>query len=331
MARHVILGKGAVGGTLARHLADAGHEVLVLSRTGGRPADAPWTPGPADGVAWEAVDGTNGVALAAAARGADALYNCVNPAYHRWPTDWPPIAEALLTAAERTGAVLVTTGNLYGYGAGTEHMTEASEQRSTERKGQVRAAMWAEARRRHDAGVLRATEVRGSDYLGPGAQQSHAGARMLEPLLAGRTIRPIGSADQPHSWTYLPDFAAALAAAATTEAAWGRPWHAPSPEPLTFRELAQLFATAAGAPEPRIAPLPMAAVRVLGVAVPMLRELAAVGYQFTAPFVLDSTASQAVLGVAPTPWPRIVDETLAAWRAVGTVRDGRAGPRARPR
>ena len=33
-------------------------------------------------------------------------------------------------------------------------------------------------------------------------------------LLAGRTVRPIGSADQPHSWTYLPDFAAALAAAA---------------------------------------------------------------------------------------------------------------------
>lgn len=313
MARHVILGKGAIGSTLAGQLAEAGHEVLVLSRSGGRPAGTATSSGPAGDVTWESVDGTDGAALASAARGAHALYNCVNPAYHRWPTDWPPIAEALLTAAERTGAVLVTTGNLYGYGAGTEHMTEASEQRSTERKGRVRTAMWAEARRRHDAGVLRATEVRGSDYLGPGAQQSHAGPRMLEPLLAGRTVRPIGSADQPHSWTYLPDFASALAAAATTQAAWGRPWHAPSPEPLTFRELARRFAAAAGAPEPRITPLPMTAVRVLGVALPMLRELAAVGYQFTAPFVLDSTASQAVLGVAPTPWPQIVEETLEAW------------------
>ena len=40
--------------------------------------------------------------------GPRALYNAVNPAYHRWATDWPPVAAALLTAAERSGAVLVT-------------------------------------------------------------------------------------------------------------------------------------------------------------------------------------------------------------------------------
>lgn len=44
------------------------------------------------------------------------IYNCVNPAYHRWATDWPPIAAALLDAAERADALLVTMGNLYGYG-----------------------------------------------------------------------------------------------------------------------------------------------------------------------------------------------------------------------
>lgn len=326
MARHVILGKGAIGSTLARHLAGQGHDVLVLSRSAAAPADTPGTTrtattagtarptGTTGTIEHAAVDGTDGAALAAAARGAVALYNCANPPYHRWPQLWPPIAGALLTAAERTGAVLVTAGNLYGYGPVTEPMTETSPLRSSERKGRVRAAMWTEAKRRHDAGHLRATEVRGSDYLGPGAVQSHAGPRLLAPLLAGRTVRPIGSADQPHSWTYLPDFAAALAAAATTEAAWGHAWHVPSPEPLTFRELARRIAAAAGAPDPRIAALPMGAVRLFGVAAPMLRELAAVGYQFTAPFVLDSTASQATLGVTPTPWPRLVEETLAAWR-----------------
>lgn len=349
MARHVILGKGAVGSTLARHLAAQGHEVLVLSRSGGAPTG--WTTPASQGTAAAdttavadtttaadttrdagtvdvaAVDGTDGAALAAAARGAAALYNCANPPYHRWPQLWPPIADALLTAAERTGAVLVTAGNLYGYGPVTGPMAEASPLRSTERKGRVRADMWTEAKRRHDAGRLRATEVRASDYLGPGAVQSHAGARLLGPLLAGRTVRPIGSADQPHSWTYLPDFAAALAAAATTQTAWGHPWHAPSPEPLTFRELARRFAAEAGAAEPRIAPLPMGVVRALGVAVPLLRELAAVGHQFTAPFVLDSTASQVTLGLAPTPWSRIVAETLAAWRRDETTRRAPADAR----
>lgn len=318
MALHVVLGKGPIGRTLARHLAREGDDVLVLSRSGGSPA----VDGPASGrISGEALDATDAAALTAAARGAVALHNCANPPYHRWPTDWPPVAEALLTAAERTGAVLVTAGNLYGYGAGTQVMTEASPLRSTEAKGRVRAEMWLEARRRHEAGVVRATELRGSDYLGPDAEQhAHAGPRLLAPLLAGRTVRPVGSADQPHTWTYLPDFAAALVAAARTEAAWGHAWHVPSPEPLTMRELAGRLADAAGAPEPRISPVPIGMLRALGVTSPPLRETARMGYQFTEPFVMQSTVSQAVLGLAPTPWPQIIDETLRAWRRAPALR-----------
>jgi hypothetical protein len=53
------------------------------------------------------------------ATGAAAIYNCANPPYHRWPTDWPPIHQALMAAAERTGAVLVMTDNLYVFGPGS--------------------------------------------------------------------------------------------------------------------------------------------------------------------------------------------------------------------
>jgi nucleoside-diphosphate-sugar epimerase len=309
MARHVVVGKGPIGSTLAHQLAAAGHEVLVVSRSGG-PALAPTPTG--GSTEHRALDATDADALTGAARGADAIHNCVNPAYHRWATDWPPVSAALLAAAERTGAVLVTAGNLYGYGAGTTHMREDSPLATTETKGRVRAEMWLEAERRHRAGLLRATEVRGSDYLGPGAlAHAHLGPRMLAPLLAGKTLRPIGSADVPHTWTYLPDFAAALAAAAQTPDAWGRPWHVPSPEPLTYREAATRFAQAAGAPAPRIRPVPLAVVRAIGLVQPMMREVAAMGYQFVEPFVMDSTASQQVLGVSPTPWDRIVEETLA--------------------
>lgn len=320
MARHVILGKGPIGRTLAQLLVQDGHDVTVLSRTGGRitvparvttPAHRPPTPQPTISV--RAVDGTDAEALTRAAEGADALYNCVNPPYHRWPTDWPPIADALLTAAERTGAVLVTAGNLYAYGAGSGPMSETTPLSSTETKGRVRAAIWEQARARHESGRVRATEVRGSDYLGPNAEaHAHAGPRMLEPLLAGRTVRPVGSADALHTWSYLPDFARALASAATTPETWGRAWHVPSPEPLTLRDVARLFARAAGVREPRISPLPMALVRLLGRVNPMLRELAAVGYQFTEPFVMESEESSRVLGVAATPWSTIVAETLAA-------------------
>lgn len=318
MARHVVVGRGPIGRTLAHQLVAEGHDVLVLSRSGAAaptPVLAPVPEAVEPGtLSWAAVDGTDAVALTRAARGAEALYNCANPTYYRWPTDWPPIAEALLTAAAASGAVLVTAANLYVYPPGTRPMREDSPVAPADAKGEVRAEMWAQARRRHDAGDVRATEVRGSDYLGPdAADNAHAGSRMLRPLLAGGTIRPIGSADALHSWTYLPDFARALRSAAGEPQAWGRAWHVPSPEPSTLRDVARRFAAAAGAPEPRISPLPMSAVRALGLVVPLMREIGRIGYQFTEPFVLDSTASQRVLGLTPTSWPQIVEETLAAW------------------
>ena len=328
MARHVIVGRGPIGRTVAHQLVAEGHDVLVLSRSGAAvPTPAPalvtgsGAERPAVGsLTWAAVDGTDAGALTRAARGADALYNCVNPAYHRWPTDWPPVAEALLAAAAATGAVLVTAGNLYMYAPGTRPMREDSPMAPVEAKGAVRAEMWTQAQRRHEAGDLRATEVRGSDYLGPDAEaHAHAGPRMLRPLLAGGTIRPIGSPDALHTWTYLPDFARALRSAAANPQAWGRPWHVPSPEPLTLREVAARFAAEAGAPEPRISPLPIAAVRALGLVMPMMREIGRVRHQFTEPFVMDSVVSQGVLGVAPTPWPQIVEQTLTAWHAADPV------------
>src|SRR5215210_1725758 len=104
MARHVIVGKGPVGTATAALLRQRGEEVRIVSRSGG-PAEQ-----------HVALDATDAAALTRVVEGAAALYNCANPAYHRWPVDWPPMANAMLNAAEATGAVLVTTANLYGYG-----------------------------------------------------------------------------------------------------------------------------------------------------------------------------------------------------------------------
>src|ERR1035437_3834161 len=108
-----------------------------------------------------------------------------NPAYHRWPTDWPPIAKSLLTTAERSNAVLVTVSNLYGYGEVSGPMTENLPLAAYGPKGLTRVQMWRDALAAHDAGRGRATEVRGSDYVGRGAQ-SHLGDRGVPRLLPGR-------------------------------------------------------------------------------------------------------------------------------------------------
>lgn len=53
-------------------------------------------------------------------------------------------------------------------------------------------------------------------------------------------------------------------------------------------------------------------VRTLGLVSPLLREVAAVADHFSAPFVMDITASQRVLGATATSWDRAIIETLAA-------------------
>ena len=106
---HVVVGAGPVGRATAHELVAAGHEVLLVSRSGAGP-DLP-------GVRRAAADAADADRLVELAAGAVAIYNCVNPSdYTIWPTFWPPVAEAFLVAAERTGAVLVTASCLYGYG-----------------------------------------------------------------------------------------------------------------------------------------------------------------------------------------------------------------------
>ncbi|NED55966.1 NAD(P)H-binding protein, partial [Micromonospora aurantiaca] len=93
----VIVGAGQVGTHLAERLVRMGHDVAVVTRSGSGPA----------GVERIAADVADQARLTEVAKGADTLYNCVNPRYHRWVQDWPPMASSFLATAEATGAALV--------------------------------------------------------------------------------------------------------------------------------------------------------------------------------------------------------------------------------
>jgi nucleoside-diphosphate-sugar epimerase len=303
MALHVIVGKGPVGTTTAERLADDGHQVRVLSRSGGRSSDR---------VEHRQVDATDADALTSAARGAAALYNAVNPEYTRWATDWPPVAAAMLAAAERTGAVLVTMGNLYGYGRPTGPMTPDSPLAATDTKGRVRARMWTEMLAAHEAGRVRVAEARAADFVGPqvpGAQ-SHL-TRQLPALRTGRRAWVVGDPDVPRGWSYLPDVAATLVLLGTDERALGRAWHVPSTIRSQRQALTDL-ACALGRGAPKVSGMPWPVLRAVGVAVPFLREVVAVRHQFDQPYVIDSSATTATFGLEPTPWDDVVRATAGA-------------------
>lgn len=242
-----------------------------------------------------------------------AIYNCASPAYHRWPTDWPPIAQALLSAAERSNTVLVTASNLYVYGTVSGPMTENLPLTAQSRKGRVRVQMWRDALAAHEAGRVRATEVRSSDYVGPGAQ-SQLGARLIPRLLAGRGVTVMKSADTLHTWTATNDVARLLVTVALDQRAWGRPWHGPSNPPRTQREAVGDLCRVAGIDPVKVKEYPSMLIRAMGLFNPMIRELPEVAYQLRAPFVLDSSAAQQTFGLAPTPWDEVLAGAIEGYR-----------------
>ena len=304
MALHVIVGKGPVGSTTAEELAVRGHEVRVLSRSGGASTAT---------VEHRQVDATDAGALAAAAAGAAALYNAVNPAYHRWATDWPPVAAALLAAAERTGAVLVTMGNLYGYGRPDGPMTPDSPLAATDTKGRVRARMWADALAAQEAGRVRVTEARAADFVGPQVPGDHSHlVRQLPTIRRGRRAWVVGDPDALRSWSYLPDVAATLATLGTDERALGHAWHVPNNAPRSQRQAIADLAAAMGVAAPKVSSLPWPVLSALGIGLPFLREVVDVRHQFDQDFVSDGTATTATFGLPATPWATVTATTVGA-------------------
>ena len=289
MGRHVIVGAGSVGTATATLLAERGEEVRVVTRRGTGPAH------PA--IERVAADATDATRLSELASGAVALYNCASPQYHRWHTDWPPLASALLTAAERSGAVLATTSNLYGYGPAHERIGPDTPLAATHPKLRLRADMWRDALALHRAGRIRATEVRGSDYL---EANSIFSAVLGKPVLAGKRAYVPAPLDVPHSWTSTVDVARTLVTVAADERGWGDAWLAPTNAPLTIRQLAQRYARVHGAPEPKLSEAPYALLWTMGVFSATLRELRTTRYQFTRPFVVDSSRTERTFGLAPS-------------------------------
>ena len=309
MGRHVVVGKGPVGTATAQLLAERGHEVLVLSRSGGQSTDT---------VEHRAVDAADAAALTAAVGTADALYNAVNPpVYDQWPRDWPPIAAAVLAAAERAG-VLVVMGNLYGHGRPGGPMTADTPLAATDVKGRLRARMWADALAARAAGRVRVTEARASDFIGPTvpAGQSHV-VRQLATLRAGRRAWVIGAPDARHSWTYVPDVAATLATLGTDPRAEGRAWMVPTGAPRSQREVLTELAAAMGSRPARVSGIPWPVLRALGTTNAQLREIVAIRHQWDADFVVDSSETTAVLGLQATPWDDVVAATAQAGTAAG--------------
>jgi nucleoside-diphosphate-sugar epimerase len=306
---HVVFGAGQVGRALAAHLGRIGLPVRSVSRR--RPQTL------ADGVDWRVADVTDREAATDAAKGASVIYQCLNASYTQWPKLFPPLQRGVLTAAERTGALLVSLENVYGYGpTGGKPMTEDLPLLATTAKGRTRAAMTRELLDAADAGRVRIAIGRASDFFGPGVTESVLGKQVFAKAVSGKRADFIGNPDLPHTYSYVPDIAAGLATLGTDARAAGQVWHLPGPDTGSTRAVLQLVAAELGHAV-GIRAVPKLLVRALGLVSPMMRGLAEMSYEFDEPFILDTTKFRTTFGAGGTPLETAVAETVAWYRTAG--------------
>ncbi|MEO1055550.1 MAG: NAD-dependent epimerase/dehydratase family protein [Actinomycetota bacterium] len=301
--RHVVLGAGPVGAAVADVITGHGGEAVVLSRSGRT----------VPGAQSAAVDITDADALARHLAGAAVVYQCAQPAYHRWAEEFPAMQRAVVDACSRVGARLVVVENLYGYGHVDGPISRTLPLNATTKKGRVRAAMWTSLEQAYSAAVVEVVAVRGSDFIGPRVTASMFGERFIAPLVAGKAAEVLGPLDVRHSVTYVPDLATAMVEIGARDDALGQAWLAPCAPAATVAELVALLASAADV-EPRTRRVRAWQLRAAGLFMPAARETVEMLYEFADDFVVDSQETTDRFGLRATPLAEVAARTVDWYR-----------------
>jgi nucleoside-diphosphate-sugar epimerase len=304
---HVIFGTGPLGKSTARELHNLGYRVRMINRSG-QSNDLPTDIEILKGDAYD-LEFTRRIT-----QGASSVYQCAQPAYYQWAGNFPRMQASILEAAASNNAKLILADNLYMYGVSEgQALRETSAYNTHTKKGLIRAEMARAALEAHQNGRLRVALVRGSNFFGP--EDAVMSDLLFKPALQGKPMNLLGRLDQPHTFTYAPDFGSALATVGTVNVSlepsvFGRAWHVPSPEAITQNQLVKLIETELGH-KVKTQVAGAFILNVLGLFNPSMREAVEMLYEWTQPFIMNSSDFQKTFGMKPTSLETAIKETLA--------------------
>ncbi len=192
-------------------------------------------------------------------------------------------------------------------------LTEDLPYRATGPNGRTRARIAEALIHAHGRSRVRAAIARGSDFFGPHARLSTVGDRVFARAIQGKPAQVLGNPDQPHTVTYLDDFARALVTLGDTEEALGQVWHVPNPETTTMRRFVETVFETAGHP-PRLRAAPRWGIALGSMLSPTLRAVKEQLHQSERPWVVDSTKFERTFGSAATPMEQAVTSTIGWYR-----------------
>jgi len=306
MGLHTILGgNGTIANELVPILQSQNHQVRLFSRK----------PRPVQGAEMVAGDVLIWEDVLRAVEGSEIVYLLVGLEYNKkvWQNSWPLIMRHAIDACKAAGAKLIFFDNVYMYGRVKGRMTESSPFNPCSRKGQIRTEIAEMLLDEMSSGGLKAIIARSADFYGPRATQtSVAGILIFDRMKKGKTAQWFVDDKQPHSYTYTPDAARGLYLLATTESAYGQTWHLPTASPApTGKEFIAMAAKYMGAGT-KVQVLPKWLIGILGIFVPIMRELSEMLYQNQFSYEFDSSKFEKAFSFKPTSYEDGIRQT-AEW------------------
>lgn len=302
---HVVFGAGQVGSFLAESLLRSGATVRVVKRSDS---------GIPEGAETRLGDATDPTFCREAAAGAEVVYHCMNPPYstRAWEEVLPRYLDNLVAAAGSSGARLVVMENLYMLGVGDGGpINEDTPMNPRSRKGEIRARLADALFEAHRRGDVKAVSGRASDFYGPRGVGTHFAERFWIPVLAGEPAEFFPNPDNPHTYHFIPDVAEGLRLLGSApEEALGSPWMLPCAPAESSRALVRRFSGALGK-DISLKGMPKVAMKVVGLFLPILREVEEMLHQWEVPFVVDDARFRAQFGVEATAADQGAAKTVA--------------------
>lgn len=293
-----ILGSGgAIGIELAKALKEFTSEIRLVSRN-------PKKVNTTDEL--RSADLLNVADVRKAVQGSSVVYVTVGFHYSIkvWKESWPKLITNVITACKEHNCKLVFFDNIYMYDSNNLNgMTEGTPIKPPSKKGKIRAEIAKMIMDDVREGKLTALIARSADFYGPEIlNTSMLTETVFKPLSNGKKANWMSSVNFKHSFTYTPDAGKATALLGNTEDAYNQVWHLPTAaNPFTGKAWIEAIAKEIGV-KPKYQAAPKFLVRIIGLFVPIMREMVEMMYQYDRDYVFDSGKFEKRFDFKPTPY-----------------------------
>ncbi len=313
--KQTILGAGgAIGTELAKALSSYTSDIRLVSRH-------PKKVNPTDELF--PADLSDPSQVEKAVEGSDVVYVTVGFPYSTalWQKVWVPFAKNAIAACLKFNCKLVFFDNVYAIGGDhVRHITERSPLSPTSKKGAVRAEVDRLIIDAVEKNRFRAIIARAPDFFSDVKDRSLLMNLVYDNLAKGKKAQWFCNAKVVHTTGYAPDLAKGTAILGNTEAAYNQIWNLPTdPERITGEQWIDLFAKEMNAPNDYQV-LSAWGMRLLGLFIPILREMYEMRYQYDRDYYFDSSKFNQAFNYTPTRNGEAVRQTVEKLRAAGQQR-----------